>query len=240
MAVRVDYQNKINTKSINPINSNDSIDVFYLTGAGYINYAFRGISRDSALGWEEPVWGAELTRSATNFVMTNILDVEYGLVARLEVSYKYMNVRDYRVLCEIAKERVCTATYFNYEKGVWVENQEFAFTKQEKSKLYAFGADYIGLMDVSVKLVATNRDRVEEMSKTHTITYSANGGVGTPPTTQSAMWGDNITISQPTGISYSGKTFKEWNTKPYGTGKKYLPDHSKTMWQDMVLYAQWE
>lgn len=240
MSVKVDYQNKIDTKSINPINKNDSIDVFYLTGAGYVNYPFRGISRDSALGWDEPVWGAELTRSATNFVMTNILDVDYGLVARLEVSYKYMNVQDYIVLCKIAKERVCTATYFNYEKGVWVKNQEFAFTKQEKSKLYAFGADYIGLLDVSVKLVATNRDRVDEISATHTITYYANGATGTAPTTQSATWGDNITIAEPTSLSYNGKEFKEWNTMPDGTGGKYLPNQSKTMWEDMGLYAIWE
>ena len=239
MSVKVDYKNKIDTRAINPVNVNDGIDVFYLTGAGYIDYPFRGISRDSALGWEEPVWGAELTRS-TDFVLTNILDVDYGLVARLEVAYKYMNVQDYIVLCKIAKERVCTATYFNYEKGVWVSNQEFAFTKQEKSKLYAFGKDYLGLLDVSVKLVATNRDRVDEVSKEHKIVYYPNGGVGTAPTTQKAVWGNNVIIAQSTGMTNGSKTFKEWNTMSSGKGGRYLPNQNKTLWEDMNLYAIWE
>lgn len=240
MSVKVDYKNKINTKSINPVNPNDSIDVFYITGAGYIDYPFRGISRDSALGWEEPVWGANLTRSATDFVMTNIEDVDYGLVARVEVSYKYMNVKDFIALRKIAKERVCKVTYFNYEKGEWVRNQEMTFTKHEQAKLYAFGADYLGLMNVSVKLVATNRDRVGMVSARHTITYSANGATGTVPETQRAIWGDTITIAESTGLSYGGKTFKEWNTKQDGTGGHYLPSHIKTMWEDMILYAIWE
>lgn len=242
MSVKVDYKNKINTKSINPVNPNDSIDVFYITGAGYIDYPFRGISRDSALGWEEPVWGANLTRSATDFVMTNIEDVDYGLVARVEVSYKYMNVQDFIALRKIAKERVCQVTYFNYEKGEWVRNQEMTFTKHEQAKLYAFGADYLGLMNVSVKLVATNRDRVGIVSATHTITYYANGGSGSMPldTKTSATWGDTLKIAESTGLSYSGKTFKEWNTKQNGTGGHYLPNQSKTMWEDMTLYAIWE
>ena len=239
MSVKVDYKNKIDTRAINPVNVNDSIDVFYLTGAGYIDYPFRGISRDSALGWEEPVWGAELTRS-TDLVLTNILDVDYGLVARLEVAYKYMNVQDYMVLCKIAKERVCTATYFNYEKGVWVSNQEFAFTKQEKSKLYAFGKDYLGLLDVSVKLVATNRDRVGAIGATYKIVYYPNGGVGTSPSTQTATWGDNLVIKPSTGITNGSKKFKEWNTLSNGKGGRYLPNQNKTMWEDMNLYAIWE
>lgn len=238
MSVKVDYANKINTKSINPVNVNDSIDVFYLTGAGYVDYPFRGISRDSALGWEEPVWGGDLTRS-TNFVLTNIEDVDYGLVARLELSYKYMNVQDYKVLCKIAKERVCNATYFDCEKGEWVRNQEFAFTKQEKSKLYAFGADYLGLLDVSVKLVATNRDKTDLIATNFTITYNANGGSGTVAS-QSAKWGDNLDIATSSGLSYSGKTFKEWNTQANGKGGHYMPNQHKTMWENMTLYAIWE
>ena len=240
MSVKVDYKNKINTKSINPVNPNDSIDVFYITGAGYIDYPFRGISRDSSLGWEEPVWGADLTRSATDFVLTNIEDVDYGLVARVEVSYKYMNVQDFIALRKIAKERVCKVTYFNYEKGEWVRNQEMTFTKHEQAKLYAFGADYLGLMNVSVKLVATNRDRVGMVSAKHTITYRANGATGTVPETETASWGGIITIAQPTGLSKTGKTFKRWNTSSAGTGESYLPNNTKTMWEDMILYAIWE
>lgn len=239
MGVQVDFDNRINVNAKNPVNTDDGINVIYLTGAGYVDYPFVGISPESALGWEEAMWGTDLTRS-TNFVLTNILDVDYGLIARLEVSYKYMNVKDYIALCKIAKERVCYATYFNYEKGEWVRSQEFAFTGQEKSKLYAFGTDYLGLTDVSIKLVATNRDREELINTTFTITYDINGGSGTKPSSQSAVWGDNVTISGSSDISYSGKTFKEWNTKSDGSGGRYMPNQPKTVWENITLYAIWE
>lgn len=238
MGVKIDYQNKIIVPNAPNGNGKRQLDTIYFTGAGYVDYPIKGISRDSALGWEEPVWGGDLTRS-TDFVLTNILDVDYGLVARLEVSYKYLNVQDYMVLCKIAKERVCNVTYFNYEKGEWVVNQEFAFTKQEKSKLYAFGTEYLGLLDVSVKLVATNRDKTDLISTNFTITYNANGGSGTVAS-QSAKWGDNLDIATSSGLSYSGKTFKEWNTMANGKGGHYMPNQHKTMWENMTLYAIWE
>lgn len=237
MGVKIDYKNKIIVPNAPNGDGVRQLDTIYFTGAGYVDYPIKGISRDSALGWEEPVWGGDLTRS-TDFVLTNILDVDYGLVARLEVSYKYLNVQDYIALCKIAKERVCNVTYFNYEKGEWVVNQEFAFTKQEKSKLYAFGTEYLGLLDVSVKLVATNRDKTDLIATYFTITYNANGGSGTVAS-QSAKWGDNLDIATSSGLSYSGKTFKEWNTQANGKGGHYMPNQHKTMWENMTLYAIW-
>ena len=237
MGVKIDYQNKIIVPNAPNGNGKRQLDTIYFTAAGYVDYPIKGISRDSALGWEEPVWGGDLTRS-TDFVLTNILDVDYGLVARLEVSYKYLNVQDYIALCKIAKERVCNVTYFNYEKGVWVVNQEFAFTKQEKSKLYAFGTEYLGLLDVSVKLVATNRDKVGLINRDFTITYNANGGSGTVAS-QSAKWGDNVVIAQSAGLSNNNKSFQEWNTRADGKGGHYRPNQNKTMWEDMTLYAIW-
>ena len=237
MGVKVKYGDKIDVPNAPNGDGVRQLDTIYFTGAGYVDYPIKGISRDSALGWEEPVWGGDLTRS-TDFVLTNILDVDYGLVARLEVSYKYLNVQDYIALCKIAKERVCNVTYFNYEKGEWVVNQEFAFTKQEKSKLYAFGTEYLGLLDVSVKLVATNRDKTDLIATDFTITYNANGGSGTVAS-QSAKWGDNLDIATSSGLSYSGKTFKEWNTMSNGKGGHYMPNQHKTMWENMTLYAIW-
>ena len=87
MGVKIDYQNKIIVPNAPNSDGVRQLDTIYFTVAGYVDYPIKGISRDSALGWEEPVWGGDLTRS-TDFVLTNILDVDYGLVARLEVSYK--------------------------------------------------------------------------------------------------------------------------------------------------------
>lgn len=228
MATRVDYVNGINAEDIGTI---------YLTGAGYVNYPFRGASRESALGWEEPVWGADLNRSI-DLVMDNIDDVDYGLVARCEISYKYLNVQDYRVLCKIAKQKVCTANFFNRETGERV-TQEMAFTGNEIGKLYKFGTDYLGVLDMSIKLVATNRDRTDIISATHTITYNANGGTGTIES-KSVTWANQATISDGTGITRSGKTLLSWNTNADGSGESYLPGQKVTIFKDMDLFAQWD
>lgn len=243
MAVKVDYANKIDTSAINPVNANEGIDVVYLTGAGYIDYPFRGISRDSALGWEEAVWGGDLTRSS-NFVLTNITDVNYGKVARLEFSYKYMNVLDYEVLMEISKQRVCYATYFNRETGKWTIRQEMAFTGNELGKLYAFGVDYIGTMDVKIKLVATNRDMIE---KTFNISFNKNNSSATGSIANyTVKWSKNTSykkaasIKGNTAFALPGYEIKYFSTNPDGTGKKYLPNQDITIFGDLTLYAQWE
>lgn len=250
MGAVVDYNGKINVKTINPINVNDGIDTIYITAAGYVNQPFHCATPDSALGWEEPVWNAELTRS-TNLVMTNILEVDYGLVARIEITYAYMNIEDYKKLCKIAKERVCNITYFNREKAEWVINQEFAFTSQSLKKLYAFGSFYFGALDISITLVATNRDRVDIINTDFKIKYDLNGGTGTLSQLgkevgdkynykTTAKWGENATIVTSDGISYSGKNFKCWNTSQDGSGGTYFPNQQKTIWEDVQLYAQWE
>mgnify|MGYP007062227433 CR=1 FL=1 len=227
MSVKIDYAKKIDTSKINPINPNEGIDVIYLTGAGYIDYPFKGISRDSALGWEEAVWGGDLTRS-TDFVLTNILSVDYGLVARLEISYKYMNVQQYKVLMDISKQRVCYATYFNRETGTWIERQEMAFTGNELGKLYAFGVDYIGTQDVKIKLVATNRDKIKSE---YTIKYNKfnNSSIDGAYIEDDDVSGNilDTTIKWSENINYDTISKKAPNT-PFKHKQNYVIDYFYT------------
>lgn len=227
MATKIDYANGIDATDVGTV---------YLTGAGYVDYPFHGISRESALGWEEPVWGAELNRSI-DLVMDNIDDVDYGLVARCEISYKYMNVQDYIALCKIAKQRVCTAKFFNRETGEQM-TREMAFTGNEVAKLQKFGKDYIGASDISIKLVATNRDMANVISATHTITYNANGGTGTIAQ-QSSKWAGQVKLAD-SGFTKSGSSLYRWNTKADGTGLEYILGQKVTVFKDLTLYAKWE
>ena len=230
MGVKVDYANKINAQDL---------DTIYITGGGFIRRAFKGVSRDSAWGWEEPVWGGDLTRSL-DFVLTNIEDVAYGLVARCEISYKYMNVQDYIDLMRISKERVVTVDYFNRETGQRV-TQEMAFTGNELGKLYAFGTDYLGNQDVKIKLVATNREKADLIKSKITISYNANGGTGNAGD-QIAKWSDNIILLDNTDNKFtkSNAHIKQWNTKADGTGSAYGLVQHITCWNDLTLYAIWE
>ena len=250
MGVKIDYQHKIIA---------EDLDTIYITGGGFIRRAFKGVSRDSAWGWEEPVWGGDLTRSL-DFVLTNIEDVAYGLVARCEISYKYMNVQDYIDLCRIAKERVVTVDYFNREKGERVI-QEMAFTGNELGKLYAFGTDYIGTQDVKIKLVATNREKADLIKSTKEITYNANGGIITDNgsiTSSSPIvnvkWSDNTILYGKTfsytlndvvhncTITKEGSKLAYWATKDKDGNydRYYLPEQHITVWENLTLYAIWE
>lgn len=262
MGAMVDIQNAINVKTSNPVNKNDGADVIYITAAGYRRYPFRCATPDSDLGWDEPIWGSDLTRS-TDFVLTNILDVDYGLVARVEISYAYMNIADYKVLCKISKERVCYVTYFNRETATWVTDQEFAFTSQSLKQLYAFGSSYFGARDISIALVATNRDKTEDkIGKKFNVTWALDSG-----TTGSIMdlaqrdekgevikddngnikynnpkeidWGGACSMPTNNGFSKSGKTFDGWylsgNTSSYYGAKQAV-----TVWGAMTFYPRWK
>ena len=237
MGNTIDYANAVET-NVNALN----IDCIYITGAGYVKKEFKGISRDSAMGWEETVWGGDLTRS-TDFVLSNIEDVDFGLVAREEISYKYMNIEQYKALCKISKQRVCYVIYFNREKGQWETGangygQEMAFTGNELKKLHTYGSQYLGVLDISIKLVATNRDRINIISASHTISYNANQGSGTIAS-QTATWGDNKKLAD-SGFTRSGYTLVGWDTQASGTDVKYFLGQEVTVFDDITLYAVWE
>lgn len=230
MGVKVDYQNQL---------TNQDLDTIYLTGAGYYQYPFKGISRESKWGFESPVWGGNLSRSQGNGAMTNIETVSHFLVARCEVSFKYMNFHDYKALCEIAKERVCVADYYNREKGERV-SQEMSFTEDDLKQLYAFGTDYIGVLDVSIKLVATNRDVAGVIDNEYTVSYNANGGTGSIAS-KSVTWGDNETLAK-SGFTRAGKVLKLWATKDINgnfNGYYDLGQHV-TVYKNLNLFAIWE
>ena len=263
MGAIVDVKNAINIKALNPINTNDGADVIYITAAGYKDYPFKCATPDSGLGWDEPIWGSDLTRS-TDFVLTNILDVDYGVVARVEITYSYMNIADYKVLCKISKERVCYVTYFNRERAEWVRGQEFAFTSQSLKQLYAFGSSYFGATDISIALVATNRDKAGLIGQQFYVGFSLNGGNGdikdinvtnddgsttdidiggvTCKTNKKIEWGGAITLPTDNGFSYTGKTFAGWSLKANPTSiydSYYEAKQAVTVWGEMVFYARW-
>lgn len=173
MAVITDYDGRIDTTKHKPSTIPQDaygLDTIYITACGYVNYPIYGISPESKLAFDDRVWGADLERS-TNLVLSNILDVNYGLVARIEVSFPYLNIETYKVLCNIIKERVCRITYFNREKAEWVESQEFSVTEYDIGQVYNKGNDYFGVLDMKISLVATNRDRVGIIEDEYTISY---------------------------------------------------------------------
>lgn len=231
------------------------IGTIYVTGAGIVMYPISGISRDSALGWEEPVWGSELKRSS-NFMLSNIDTARFGLVPRVEVDYKYMNIADYTILMKLSKERYIYVTWFNRETGKWVYNTEMAFTGNSIQSLYAFNRDYIGVLGVKIKLVATNREQINKLSQSFTVNINANGGIfdtdnvdsdysystsgSVTEINQDVKYSKTITLPLSSAITPpTGKTFAYWSLKADGTGGYYEPGTDVTVFDNYTFYAMY-
>ena len=213
------------------------LNTIYISGAGYVDYPFRNIDRESQLGWDAPVWGSSLKRTL-GFTLETVDSAAFGAVARVELNLKYLNSEDYKVLADISKERAVYVTYFNRETGKWVERQEMSFTSQEIEKLYATNTNYIGVFNTKIKLVATNRDKAE---KTYTIKLNSNyTGSTEAAVVATANWCEGFELSDDI-FTQSGKSIKYWSTTADTLGgKTYLANSLLTVTDDLELYAIWE
>lgn len=212
----------------------NDIGKVYITGAGYVEYPFT-TSRDS-IGWNETVWGGTLNRSR-KFTLENINDVEIGQVPQCTIVFKLLKIEDFIILQELLRERHITLKYFDIDYGEWVEH-DMAITGNDRKKIYSYGRKIIGMQDVTVKFVGTNLDN-DYVDKT--ITYKANGGIGSDVEETYAV-GDQVTTLNENDSEFvkSGYSIASWNTKADGTGKTYLLNQSITLWKDLTLYAIWE
>lgn len=237
MGVRIDYAGAI--RNVDENNNPLDLDTIYITAGGYIRYPFRGISTDSVWGINETVWGGDLTRSRKTFAFQNIDDVEFGIVPRCEISFKYLNVQDYLVLCKMAQQRTMSVDFFNRDLGRR-QTLEMAMTNQERGNLYHYGADeYIGNFNIKIKLVATNREIAGNEGLIFSVVYDYNGGIGTLPANASGIaWSKEYTVGTPDNLrKVGGKNFTHWNTKADGSGESYLPGQGLTIWKNYHLYA---
>ncbi len=219
----------------------DDIDKIYITGDGFIRKEFKGISRESQLGYYETVWAASLNRDNT-FAFNNIDDVDIGRVARVNVIFPIMKTQDFIDLQALLRQRHVEVNYFNVDLGRRV-TEEMAITGNERKKLYTYGSNIVGMQNVTVNFVGTNRrfDAQGNLIKEEavTITYNANGGSGSiePLTTE---YSNQIKIDSGNSLSNGTKHIKWWNTMADGSGKSYLPNLSLTVYENLTLYAIWE
>lgn len=73
--------------------------------------------------------------------------------------------------------------------------------------------------------------------ETYTVTFNANGGIGTM-TEQTFTEGEAQVLSRNV-FTYEGFTFGGWNTLSDGSGASYTDGQTITATADMILYAQW-
>jgi len=71
------------------------------------------------------------------------------------------------------------------------------------------------------------------------VSFDANGGIGTPPSTQPANAGSSITLPDESGMSKNGFTFGGWNSIADGTGIPYSAGSFYTVLNNITLFAVW-
>lgn len=78
-------------------------------------------------------------------------------------------------------------------------------------------------------------------NRTYSVTYHANGGTGTLPTTQKYIGGADVTVASQGNLTNGDKTLKGWNINADGTGTAYQPgDVFQMSTKNINLYAIWE
>ncbi|MFV0392982.1 MAG: InlB B-repeat-containing protein [Coprobacillaceae bacterium] len=89
----------------------------------------------------------------------------------------------------------------------------------------------------TVYMVYTNNTK----ALTYSVTYNANGGVGTITDTSNPYVNNTeATVLSDEGISREKYTFVEWNTEADGSGTVYKVSDKITMTENVTLYAQWK
>ena len=216
-----------------------SLGTIYLTGGGFYRRPFSGVGVNSQFGWQEMVWKKTPNRGG-DFAFTNINDIDVGLVARCEIVIPYNNIQDYMDLRKIiARERYFKARFFDVDEGQWVEREMYC-SENSRNQLFILGQALIGVRDITIKLVGTNRDVDQNPI---TVSYNLNGGSGNIPSEEISK-GDEIVIANPSEFSVtapSGRHFDHWETRTTDneTMGEYHAGQETTVWDNMTLYAVW-
>lgn len=198
---------------------------------------FDGVSPDSSLGWEEFVWSEEPSRSNT-FAFENMDDIDIGLVAQCQINFKYFSQQDFIKFREAIKQRYFRCTFFNVDTGEWEYNREMYCSKSERQRLHYLNPKLLGVIDFTISLVATNRDRVDH--DPIQITYLSNGyNITVPSTPQTIAYGEQFYVAN--GPALSGRVFSHWDTQgdgtQHGSGWQFKEGESFTAFKDTRLYA---
>lgn len=237
----IDYSQTINVTNQSEVDPDGLLSPYIKDGVMptldsiFINgKQFRGVGRDSSLGWEEFVWGEEPTRSKT-FAFENMDDIDVGLVAQCEVNFKYSNIEDFMAFREAIKQRYFQVIFFNVDTCQWVQREMYC-SKKERGKLHFFNPKLLGVLDLNVTLVATNRDLIPHPNVI--ISFNNNGYPITVSSSDSVIYGEQYELPPPPQLA--GYQFSHWDTKgdgrKGGSGFQFKQSQSFTAFYNLTLY----
>jgi len=178
-------------------------------------------------------WQEEPSR-ALDGSMPDINEIERFPVPRVWIDFSLMPIEDYRrLLSALNRDAEFPVTYRNLETGQMVTHMMYVHPL-DRYKIHNRGPDLIGINGVKITLVGTLNN-----PQTYSVAYAFNGASGTPKPTQTAQYGQVITIEGPDDWVYENMQFFSWNTKPDGTGIRLVPGQKYVVTSDIILYAIW-
>lgn len=107
---------------------------------------------------------------------------------------------------------------------------------------YVIAVTNHGTGTITLASTATLEVTTTETDRTFRLSYSANGGSGTPVTQQVTTTGSSVTFTvNPNGTSVTkdGYTFLGWSTSSSATTATYTNGQSITVSSNTILYAVW-
>lgn len=194
---------------------------------------FSGIAYKGLLTLNEVTF-VESPERANDGSLSSINDIDTFTTPQLQIKFHFINITDYQRFKRATSAREFPVTYYDKQFGSQVTRMMY-MKPESLTDIFNVETTMIGVLEYTVDFVGTNNDVA-----TVSISYSTNGGSGTLPDSQTTTWGKQVVIGSASGISYSGHTFKCWNTRSNGTGWNYYPNQSVSIYESMTLYAIWE
>ena len=187
----------------------------------------------------------------------NINEYETFVVPRLEMSFDFMTIQDFRRFLKAIAPNEFPVTYYDYELDKIVTYNMY-IEPRDMSTIYNKGLEVLGITGQKISLIATlNNINYITINYYDNITnIQANPSYnGDKPNNYILLdkkdmvfgnWyfvrsGNELNHNKPSTDTKTYR-FKNWNTKPDGTGQTYLSGYTfqASIMMGIDLYAQWE
>lgn len=181
----------------------------------------------------------------------NINDYITFIVPRVQISFDYMTISDFRRFLKAITPNEFLVEYYDYELDMIVKHKMY-IEPREMATIYNKGYEILAVTGEKISLIGTlNDDNKIVINYYDNVKYSDIVSDGKEEyillDKQEMLLGNWYSIRNGNQYAHNKseddtKTYKfvKWNTKPNGDGLNYFSNESIQAINNFNLYAQWE